>query len=230
MTKYINPALIVIGVLVFCYSCTLKQYTNKAAYQNEYNNIDRATLGREKSSQVFYAIKEKYSTSKHRIQDYGITLFLLGWILLGITKNNWSNVRSPDRKVKLVLLGYGAALLTMFGSVGDLLLQLMRGNYPHWADSLGIPLSGFPLLTVLFFLMVTPFMLGMVGRFKTNEKILIIGFRNYQWFYWGAIIFTSLLLIVYVAVGFFWMVVPIMMWLYFCFSIQSGRNSANKAL
>jgi len=220
----------IVGTILLCFSFTMKQYTDEAAYQSAYKNIDRTKLGREQSFREFYSLKDKFSTNKHRIQDYGITLFLLGWILYGITRNNWKDIRGPNSKSKLLAIGYGAAVLTVFGYIGDLFLEFWRGSYPHWADSLGIPLSGVPLLSVAVAIIVTPFMLGVIGKFQTNQKIPTYGFKNYQWLYIGASAVTFLLLIICAVGGFFWLIPPIMMWLYFCLSILSGRNAANKSL
>ena len=202
----------IIGALLLCYSFTMKQYTDKASFQSLYKEIDRSSLGREQSFKEFYSLKDKYSTSKHRIQDFGATFLLFGGMLYGVTRNNWKDIRAPNRKIKLVALGYGAAMLTVVGYVGDLFLEFWRGSYPYWADSLGIPLSGVPILSILVVIIVTPFMLGLVGKFEAKGKILVVGFKNFQWLYFAAAIVSLLLLVLLIADGFFWLVLPVMMW------------------
>ena len=49
----------------------------------------------------------------------------------------------------LLLLGLVLPVLSVAGYVFDLLQGFNRGEFPHWADSLGIPLMSVPIMLLL---------------------------------------------------------------------------------
>ncbi|HIP47677.1 MAG TPA: hypothetical protein EYG92_01745 [Lutibacter sp.] len=190
--------------------------------------MDRIELGREESFEAFYALREKYLTNRFQYQNYGVTLLSLGIFLMFLTRKGWKNISSPNTNWKIFLLGFSAALLTTVGYIGDLFLEFARGSYPHWADSLGIPLAGVPVSFMIFFGWAAVNMLGMNGKFNAGVSISNMGYHNINWWYAILAFVTTLITSLCIYDGFFWLVLPGVLWLYFYLSIMAGRKAANK--
>jgi hypothetical protein len=218
-----------LGIVLFAYSFTLNAYIDEAAYTEAYHSIDRTKLGRETSFREFYDLRDRFLTNKFRYQDYGATFSSLGLFLIFLVRKGWKNITSPNASWKIVLLGFSAALLTTAGYIGDTFLEFFRGSYPPWADSLGIPLSGVSILFIIFFGWAAINMVGLSGKFSSGASISNIGVRRLNWWYGILAIITSLITLLCVYDGFFWLVLPGLLWLYFYLSIMAGRKAANQA-
>ncbi|MFK5895118.1 MAG: hypothetical protein QM504_18040 [Pseudomonadota bacterium] len=175
-------------------------------------------------------MRDKYLTNKYRYQDYGVTFIILGVFIAVLMRSGWSGFSAPNAKWKISLLGYSAGILTGAGYIGDLFLESFRGSYPHWADSLGIPLMGVPIITFIFIGWAAIHMLGMSGKFESGVTISNMGLNGLNlWFSFVAVI-TALIVSLCIYDGFFWFVTPGLLWLYFYLSILAGRKIANKKL
>jgi hypothetical protein len=226
--KNIGYYIALFGLLIFAYSFVLDAYTNAEEYNEAYLSIDREALGREASFEAFHKLREKYLTNKFRYQDYGITFISLGLFLIIVGRKGWANISSPSAKWKTLLLGFGAALLTAAGYVGDLFLEFSRGSYPHWADSLGIPLAGMPIMLIILFFWAAFNMIGL-GKYAPSASISNMGIHNINWWYGILSLLTALITLLCIYDGFFWLVFPGLLWLYFYLSVMAGRKAANKA-
>jgi hypothetical protein len=226
--KNIGYCMALLGLLIFAYSFALDAYTDAEAYNEAYLSIDREELGREASFEAFHKLRQEYLTNKFRYQDYGITFVSLGLFLIIVGRKGWSNVSSPNAKWKTVLLGFGAALLTTVGYVGNLFLEFFRGSFPHWADSLGIPLAGLPIMVIIFVSWAAVNMIGL-GKYAPSAPISNMGIRNINWWYGILSLLTALITLLCVCDGFFWLVLPGLLWLYFYLSVMAGRKAANNA-
>jgi hypothetical protein len=207
--------LLVIGLLLFSYSFKFDRYTNEQEYNDLYMSLGPS------DSEKFYELRDKYLTPKFGLQDYGLTFFFTGLIFLFFSYKG----KTPSKKFIIILVGFAAALLSNIAYVGDLFLEMYRESYPHWADSLGIPLMGVPVLLILSFVWVGLNLTGMSEPFKTGIQILPLKKDNFNKWYFSILIVTILLTLIVIVDGYFWQVIPGFLWIYFYTSLLFGKRA-----
>ncbi|WP_051089028.1 hypothetical protein [Teredinibacter turnerae] len=227
--KRISIGIIIISLLSIAYSFSISAYTNEEEYREKYMALDWQALGSRNASNKFYELRDEYLSNKYKFQDYGFTLLILGCASL-ILFGNGLTVNAPTSNFKVALVGFGAALLTVSGYVGDLFLEFFRGSYPWWADSMGIPLMGVPVFSFIFIGWAALNLLAMNGKFKAGAPISIRQIKGSNYFYVFLFVVTALIVALCAAEAYFWMVLPGLVWLYFYASIWAGRYAANKSM
>lgn len=227
--KKISSVITILSLLIICFSFTLSAYTNEEDFQEKYMAIDWQELGSRAASDEFYKLKDKYLSNKYKFQDYGFTFLIIGIAGLIVFRKG-GEVYSPSSKSKVVLLGFGAAFLTVVAYVGDLFLEFFRNSYPWWADSLGIPLMGIPILAIAFFAWAALNMLALNGKFNAGVRIVLSRVKGSNYFYLTLIVLTLVVLLLCIIDGYFWLLLPSILWLYFYVSLWSGRYAASNAI
>jgi hypothetical protein len=210
------------------YSFLISAYTNEEEYQEKYMALDWQEMGSRNASDKFYQLRAEYLSPKYRIQDYGFTFLILGLTTFILVRKG-QPIKAPSSHAKVALIGFIAAALTTGGYVGDLFVEFFRGSYPWWADSLGIPLMGVPLLAFIFFGWAALNLLAMNGKFEAGAPISFKGLRGSNYFYLILLIVTALIVALCIIDAYFWMVLPGVFWLYFYASLWAGRYTANKS-
>ncbi|MCL3782711.1 hypothetical protein EMN47_20180 [Prolixibacteraceae bacterium JC049] len=218
--------LLVTGGYLLKKSSELEIYKNKAEYEDKYMQL----TGEDDDSQKFYELREKYLTPKHKFEDYGITTIILGFILSIISLLKIRNLRSPRKWWILLTVGVFAAILTIFGYVGDLFLEMTRDSYPPWADSLAIPLMGTPALLMMSIVWVILNLLGTKNKYQTKANLFPINIRESKKWYLVISLITILLIIMVIIDGYFWQLLSGFLWLYFYLSIMQGLKNDEKGM
>jgi hypothetical protein len=210
--------ILIIGIVLIIKSISYQRYTNEKVYQDKYMELT-GDIG---DSEKFYKLREEYLTPKFDLENYGITSIVLGLGILTISLIGLDRLKTPSKKIWIVIIGIIAALITNVGYVGDLFLEMSRDSYPHWADSLAIPLMGVPFLILISLGWVGINLIGIKGDFKTRVLIFPIRFDNLN--YWYAIILAlTIIFTVWIIIdGYFWQVLSGFLWIYFYLSIMIG--------
>lgn len=225
--KRISIGIIILSVLSITYSFAISAYTNKDEYHEKYMTLDWQELGSRSASERFYELRKEYLSNKYRVQDYGFTFLILGVSSLLLFRKGKS-ITAPSSNAKIALVGFGAAVLTICGYVGDLFLEFYRGSYPWWADSMGIPLMGVPFIGFIFLGWAAINLLAMNGKFEPGAPISFRQIKGSNYFYLLLFVLTALIVLLCAIEAYFWMVLPGVFWLYFYSSLWAGRNTANK--
>jgi hypothetical protein len=218
--KILGIILTVIGILLIGYSVTLKPYSNLEEYEQKYLALD----GDNKSEQ-FFELRKTYLTEKYQFEDYGLTSIVLGIYMLIFFFKGWRLFKIPNHKSKIGLIGIIAVLISVFGYVGDLILESSRGSYPHWADSLGIPLmTEVPLMFIILLIWFALNLIGLKKPFKTGGLVSNLNIKSIN--YWYATVLVLLLIqsISLIFYADFWSTAAIMLWNYFHLSLLVGRR------
>jgi len=225
LIKYIKISLL-IGILIFLYSLFLDPFTNNEVFYQEYMKL---SVG---ESEKFYKLRESMLTPKYYLQDIGITISLICVILLIFLKKGEGYIKSPKNKFFFIILALLLPFFTVGGFVFDILQGMYRNEFPHWADSLAIPMMGVPIqfiflllwssLHLLFLknlqISSTKFKLSTIK--KINAWLLFISFIS------GLLVISSLLY------GQYWYSIPGLLWIYYYLSIgivKVTEQSPNKA-
>ena len=218
----------IIGISVFLFGLSLTiisfscdRYSDKNAFNKEYMEIDYHD---ENKSEKFYELREEYLTSKDNYFDYGITFVICGLVTLLLSVIGIKKTRTPSKRWIIVLIGLLAALTTAIANIVDLSIQMFRGDYPYWADSLGIPLLGVFVIFIMLLIWVGFNSIGLMKPFNTSVLISPINITKANRIYLAIAILTLLITIWSVASGIFVFIIPGLLWVYFYISILLGQQ------
>jgi hypothetical protein len=153
MNAYVVPAVIVVvGALVAWSGARLPAYTDPN-WDHRFVGIQASVENSDQLSAQWYAAKAEVETPRHRRLDLGMGLVALGlsvaalFALRGVRSlRDAPRLRSPATRAAF----FASAALAWLSFIPAEWLWLgytqWRGDYPWWADSIGIPVAG-----VLFF-------------------------------------------------------------------------------
>lgn len=212
-------ALLLLGLVLVGYSTTLAPYKNEAEYQARYSQMTK------RDSDRFYALRDEQLTPKFEMQDYGVTsifLALMVWIL-----SRGKSVTAPKSLFVFITLSVAIPCVQVGALLFDLFQGASRGEFPHWADSLGIPLMGVPILfggALLWILLHVAFFLANV-KYCPAPLRLAISLQSNLWLLLLSLI-TAVLVVLSIAEGAYWYAIPGALWLYLYLSLAAIRRSA----
>jgi hypothetical protein len=221
--KIAGLIIFVVGIALVIKSTSYPKYTDEKAYQDKYMEL----TGAKGDSEKFYQLRDEYLTPKFELENYGITSILFGLSMLTVSLIGINRLKSPNKKMGIVIVGIIAALITTVGYAGNLFLGMNRDSYPHWADSLAIPLVGVPLLIFISLAWVGINLLGIKGDFKTGVSMFPIKFNSLNLWYAVMLALTIILTVWMIIDGYFWQVLSGFVWIYFYSSIMIGRRQNN---
>lgn len=211
------------GVLLYC-SIDLPMYHNATEFNEKYMELKSG----ERDSSKFHQLRSEYLTPKHKLEDYGMTSILAGFILITVSVIKIEKIRSPKSWEALVILGIFNALLTILAFIGDLFLEMDRDSYPPWADSLGIPLLGTPILLVMALAWALVNLVGTKKNFSPCVPLLPIELKLSKKWYLIISLITIGVIVMTIVDGYFWQLGSGFLWLYFYLSIMQGFKEFKK--
>ncbi|MCL2636639.1 MAG: hypothetical protein FWD50_08475, partial [Betaproteobacteria bacterium] len=132
--------LLLVGVALLGYTFSISPYKNEALFEERYMALSDG------QSKEYWELRDEMLTPKFQLQDYGGTLVALSIGIILVSRKGWQRLKSPKSGARLLGLAVAAPILTVGALVFDLLQGFSRGEFPHWADSMGIPLMGAPVL------------------------------------------------------------------------------------
>jgi hypothetical protein len=220
MAKLIAVLAIVVGVLLFAYSTTLGIYTNEDEFQQKYTAIEGANR-----SEQFFKLRAEYATNKFVMEDYALTLVILGVLLLIFFRNGCENLPLPKRKYYILLIGFLAAIFTTVGYIVLLLVQMDRQEFPSWGDSIGIPLMAVPYIFLIGIIWASLNYLGVLRGFTENRTIRSINLKDFLSYYGILAIIFVLLSIQSLIYGSFCDILGMVTWAYFYIALLVGTKN-----
>lgn len=146
MNAYAAPLLLIVaGALVITSGIKLPVYTD-ATWQDRFLEVEMSLENSDELSAEWYAAKAAVETPRHRRLDLGMGLVALGlgaaalFALRGVRSvSDLVSLKSPATRRRFYIL----AALTWLSFIPAewfwLDYTLRRGDYPWWADSIGIP-------------------------------------------------------------------------------------------
>lgn len=226
--------LTVIGILVLLFGLSLTitsffydRYSDKSAFNEKYGKI---TYSDENKNEKFYDLKEEYLTLKDNYFDYGITFGICGLTILLLSIIGIRKIKSPSKRWIILSIGLLATVTTTIAYTQDLFMEYSRGSFPHWEYHWGDTLIGVIIFIMLLFWAGLN-SIGLIKPFNTPALIFPIkiaennGMIPLMWYL--IIAGLSLLITIWNAAnGYFWYVIPGLLWVYFYISILSGWRSA----
>ena len=202
-------------MILVVYSMTLEPYTNTALFNEKYLAMSY------EQSVDFYKLREEMLTSKYRILDTGILFILISSLSMILLKIGNGRVLSPSKRSYLIILAVLLPIITVSGFVFDLFQGMLRTEFPHWADSFGIPLMGVPIqLTILL-----TWSLAHLGLAKESRSLPISTAFTLKLNPWLIFVTTVTIILTILAAleGIYWYAIPGVLWLYYYVSLGVNR-------
>lgn len=140
--RTITILIFVLGLGLFFYSLTLPYYKNKELADNLLNNA--YNIG---GKEEYYKQEAELRTSKTTFMDLGTGLAIASgviFIFLCLTKSkNFSDLKNVNtlNKLTIFISANLAWVLLLPGTYWYYLFRGERGDYPPFADSIGIPIA-----------------------------------------------------------------------------------------
>lgn len=210
--------LMVIGIGLLGFSSSIAPYKDGALFMERYMALSAG------QSAEYWQLREEMLTPKFRLQDYGGTFIALAFGLLLISRRGWRNLKAPNSRAALLAVAFASPLLTVVAYIFDLLLGFERQEFPHWADSMGIPLMGVPMLLVVLLAWAGAHLAFLASPYRSALLSQAASLKA-NWWLIGLAAVTAALVLLCVSVGLYWYAVPGTVWLYFYLSLAATRRS-----
>lgn len=213
--------LLAIGAVLFGYALTLQPYKNEKLFMERYMSM---SVGQ---SEEYWKLRDEMLTPKFQLEDYGITLAVMSLFAFLATRKNRTFLRSPNSRAALVVLGIVLPFLTVGGYVFDLFQAFDRGEFPHWADSMGIPLMGVPIQFTILLVWSLAHLSFLRGGYHPSTSLSHAVSLKSNWWLLFVSATTALLTISCAVLGQYWYAIPGALWLYLYLSLGAVRRVAN---
>jgi hypothetical protein len=213
--------LLVSGLAMIGYALSLPPYMDERLFLAQHMSLSAG------QSTEYSKLREEMLTPKFQLEDYGITLVALAFLVFLLTRRGHLSVTPPKSRRTLVAIGLALPFLTVGGYVYDLLLAFGRGEFPYWADSMAIPLMGAPVLLVLLLLWSLAHLGFLHGDQYSPAPLIRALSLKANWWLLCLSVCTALLVFLCLVFGQYWFAFPGALWLYFYLSMGAVRRTAN---
>ena len=100
-----------------------------------------------------------------------------------------------------------------------------RGSFPHWADSLGIPMASTFVVFIILLIWYALNLIGIFKAFKTGGLVKNLSLDSINYWYAIILMLTIILTGVLILEGNFWQTTAGIIWSYFFLSLLVGRRN-----
>jgi hypothetical protein len=211
--------IVLSGVALFLWGLTMPLYSDEAKFRAQH--LDLATKHTDEDRSLkYWEMREKLLTPSIPLQNYGLSLAIVGSLLAFAAHSHPAYKLLPRHPLMIALIGLLATGVGTGGYVGALFLDMARGEFPSWSDSLGIPFMGVGPLFIVQVLWASLHLVLVRGKWgELSDGRLRVG----DW--WLLLVggVTALLLLWSFAVGDFWTVATAGVWLLFYAAIWRTR-------
>jgi hypothetical protein len=210
--------LLLIGMAVLGYASSIVPYKDEAIFMERYLALSSG------QSAEYSKLRGEMLTPKFQLQDYGGTLVAAAVVTFFISRRGWRNVTSPKSSATLLGLAVAVPFFTAGAFVFDLFLASERGEFPHWADSIGIPLMGTPVLLVVLLVWSVAHFAFLRRTYKSAPLSQAVSEKANKWLLFVAAL-TAVLIALQASLGQYWYAMPGIAWLYFYLSLAASRRA-----
>ena len=215
--KALSAILLAMGAALWAYALTFSPYTDEALFNERYMAL---SVGQ---SEEYWKLRDEMLTPKFQLEDYGITFILLALLVFLVARQEQPFLRAPISRGRLIAFAVGLPALTVAGFVLDIFLAIERGEFPHWSDSMGIPILGIP--AQFFFLLIWSIAhLGFLRDEYQPDTLLTHAFSRSNWWLLFISAITAILTFESLYFGQYWYAVPGILWLYYYLSLGALRQ------
>ena len=218
----LSAILLLIGVAIICYAYSIAPYKDETLFMERYMALSDG------QSAEYWKLRDEMPTPKFQLQDYGGTLIAIAAGVFIVSRKGWRQLKSPNSRAMLFGVAFIAPFLTVGAYVFDLFQGYARGEFPHWADSMGIPLIGVPVLLAVLLVWSGAQLAFLRGSYQSAPLALAMSRRS-NWWLLSISAITVALVALCASVGQYWYAIPGVVWLYFYLSLAATGRAANAA-
>lgn len=218
----LSAILLLIGIAIIGFASSLAPYKDEALFTKRYMALSNG------QSTEYWKLRDEMLTPKFQLQDYGGTLVAIAAAVFIVSRKGWRQLKSPNSRAALFGIAFVAPFLTVGGYVFDLFQGFGRGEFPHWADSMGIPLMGVPVMLVVL-LVWSGAHLAFLRRSYQSTPLAVALSRKSNWWLLSVAAITALLMVLCASVGQYWYAIPGVLWLYFYISLAASHHASHAA-
>lgn len=208
--------LLLSGVVVLGYAAGIPPYGDEALFMARYMAMSAG------QTQEYWSLRESMLSPKYQLQDYGGTLLVLAAAVFWLARVGVRQLKSPKSRLALFGLAFAAPLSSAGAYVFDLFQGASRGEFPHWADSMGIPLFAVPLILLVLLAWSGLHLLFLRGVYQP----VLLGqamSRQSNWWLLAEMALIAVFIILAVLAGQYWYAVTGAVWGYFYTSLAASR-------
>lgn len=219
ISLFVSLAAIIFGL-------TMPLYTDEPAYQNCYQSIAVEAGQEQVAAEQFKLCRETFLSKKIIVIRYSATVFLISIFSLWIAFRGGRSLHAPQKKWIVTTVGLLAAITTGATYVADLLWNASLEVYPHWSDSLGIPIAVAPVL-IVFGIIVWGINLLLLRKCTSApvEPIFSGSWKDHNKFLLAEVFVAVFLVLDACFFGDFFSLIPNLLWLSFFSFAMAWRKS-----
>jgi len=214
--------LLLVGIAILAYAYSIAPYKDEALFMERYMAL---SVGQ---SHEYWQLRDEMLTPKFHLQDYGRTLVTLAVAAFLVSREGWQQLKSPKSRIALLGLAFVTPFLTVGAYVFNLLQAFDRGEFPHWADSMDIPLMGAPVILVVLLVWSGVHLAFLRGNYQPAFLSQAIS-RQANWWLLAIAALTASFAVLSAFEGAYWYAIPGVAWLYFYVSLAALRRSTYAA-
>lgn len=218
----LSAILLIIGIAIIGYAYSLAPYKDEAIFTERYMAL---SVGQDAE---YWKLLDEVLTPKFQLQDYGGTLVAIAAVIFIVSRKGWRQLKSPTSRATLFGVAFAAPFLTVGAYVFDLFQGFARGEFPHWADSMGIPLMGVPVLLVALLVWSGAHLAFLRGHYQSVLLVLAVS-RKSSWWLLSVSAITVVLVVLCALVGQYWYAIPGVVWFYYYISLAAARRATYAA-
>ena len=218
----LSAIVLLIGVVIIGYAYSLAPYKDEALFTERYMALSDG------QSTEYWKLRDEMLTPKFQLQDYGGTLVAIAAVIFIVSRKGWRQLKAPTSRATLFGVAFVAPFLTVGAYVFDLFQGFARGEFPHWADSMGIPLMGVPVLLVVLLVWSCAHLAFLRGSYQATPLAVALS-RKSNWWLLSVTAITTVLVVLCASVGQYWYAVPGVVWFYFYISLAAAHRATYAA-
>ncbi len=233
----ITVAMAILGVILLLIASTLDAYRDPSLIEQAKAQYPEQPEDSRIASEQYWNVRDSQLTLKYPLQNYALTL-LVSSLAVSIPMSvlhvkrirDLLRAHSPRKFSALLLIGILAAFLTPLTDIARTFLSSWRDEYPPWADSIGLALMRSPI-SFSFLLAIVLVYSGAGWLYFAGGQTIASAFHRTtcppMWwcFLTGApAALVLLMILLFIAFGEFFYIVPSILWLTFFLFLLSDRQ------
>lgn len=203
------------GIVLVLISIPMDPFSNSQAFS------EQALSPR--ISETYHRVRRELLTSKYLFFDHGIQAILVGTIIVYVAVIRRRGISPIRSRTAIHSIAFALPFVSVVAAIFDLFQGQHRWEFPPWADSLGIPLMGMPIILVI--LMILSWSIIALYRSTPSADIKFRKVFDRRINLWLAIIFfiSALASVDSGLRGSYWFSVPSAMWAFLVSSVAVLR-------
>jgi hypothetical protein len=214
--------LFFVGAAMLGYASSIASYNDEALFMERYLALSAG------QSAEYWQLREEMLTPKFQLQDYGGTLVALSVGVFLVSRRGWRNLASPHSRAAFFAVALASPILTVVAYIFDLELNFHRQAFPHWADSMSIPLMAAPVLLVVLLAWSGAHLAFLCSPCRSVPLSHAASLKA-NWWLLGLAAISAAFVLFCIGVGQYWYAISGCAWLYFFVSLAAARRLSLEA-